>query len=285
MKNIIEKINVNLYGGRPLFGGREAPIEADEIYCDRADKCSFYADGKCLRCRAFLAPGCKFGRNSVTKGYTSRAAKYYSFKQKYEADECYSKLHYPSELAAIIDDVLYFNLKYTLVQKRREEDEKWKKDINGYLISETGFCSGDVYIPISDITNELLYAIFSYRPCAMMGGVITEYQSKVVPDVLMSLKKCAPKIYSTFISEYPQYDLEPNYVGKYAYIKTITDGSILTDCHGSKFTLKNGKLIGEKIKRGFVPFDGVMDCVVDVAETQTYKVDDNSQCNENTKFR
>ena len=268
-----------------MFGGKESPLEADEIYCDRADKCSFYADGKCLRCRSFLAPKCKFGRNTVTKGYTSRAAKYYDFKRKYEKEEYYHKLCYPSELAAVIDDVLYMNLKYTLVRKRTEKDDRWGKEVNGYLISDVGFCSGDTWIPIPEATNELLYAIFSYRPCAMMGGVIADYQAEVVPDVLMALKKCAPRIYSMFISEYPQYDLAPNYVGKYAYIKTMVDGSILTDCHGNKFTLTNGKLIGKNINRGFTPFNGTMDCVVDVEETKTYKVDKNAQCNENTKFR
>ena len=280
----MNKINVNLYGGKSIFGGKESPIEADEIYCDCADKCSFYADGKCLRCRSFLAPKCKFGSNSVIKGYTSRAAKYYDFKRKYEKDERYNKLHYPSELAATIDDSLYMNLKFTLVRKRTEKDDAWRNDVNGYLISECGFCSGDVFIPASDITNKLLFAIFSYRPCAMMGGVIQNYQSKVVPDVLMSLKKCAPKIYNDFISEYPQYDLKPNYVGKYAYIKTMVDGSVLTDCHGNNFTLKDGKLIGEKIKLGFTPFDGVMDCIVEVADSKTYEVNNNSQCDGNTRF-
>lgn len=280
----MKKINVDLYGGKSIFGGKESPLKADEIYCDRSDKCSFYADGKCLRCRALFSPGCKFGKNCVTKGYTSRAAKYYDFKKKYTGDEQYAKLNYPSELAAVIGDYLYLNLKYTLVRKRTDKDDSWKKDINGYLISEVGFCSGGAWIPLSEATSELLYAIFSYKPHAMMGGIITDYQAKVVPDVLMSLKKCAPQICGKFISEYPQYDLAPNYVGKYAYIKTMVDGSVLTDCHGNKFTLKDGKLIGESIKRGFTPFDGTVDCVVDVAESKTYKVDNNSQCNENTKF-
>jgi len=281
----MNKINVDLYGGKPIFGGKESPLESDEIYCDCADKCSFYADNKCLRCRSFLAPTCKFGRNSVSKGYTSRAAKYYDFKQKYQKDEYYNKLHYPSELAAVINDFLYLNLQFTRVCKRTEKSEAWEKDINGYLIEDGGFGSKSVFIPLSDITNELLFAIFSYKPCAMMGGVIQDYQSKVVPDVLMSLKKCAPKIYNDFISEYPQYDLKPNYVGKYVYIKTMVDGSVLTDCHGNNFTLKDGKLIGEKIKLGFTPFDGVMDCVVEVADSKTYKVDNNSQCDENTRFK
>lgn len=267
----MKKINVILYGGKSIFGGKESPLEADEIYCDRSDKCSFYAESKCLRCRTFLAPSCMYGKNRVTKGYTSRAAKYYDFKKKYTSDEQYNKLSYPSALAAVIGDNLYLNLRYTLVIKRTDKDEPWKKGINGYLISEAGFCKGDSWIPIAEVTNELLYAMFSYKPRAMMGGEITDYQAKVVPDVLMSLKKCAPQIYGKFISEYPQYNLEPNYVGKYAYIKTMVDGSVLTDCHGDKFTLKDGKLIGKGIKRGLIPFGGIMDCVVEVEDNRTYK--------------
>lgn len=281
----MNKINAALYGGQSLFGGRESPLEADEIYCDRSDKCSFCADGKCLKCRSFSSPRCKFGKCITTTGYTSRAAKYCNFKGKYEKDEHYSKLHYPSDLAAMIDDYLYLNLRYTLVRKRTEKDDKWKKDINGYLISEAGFCGGDLWLPILDATNEMLYAIFSYRPCTITGGVIKDYQAKVVPDVLMALKKCAPKIYNDFILAYPQFDLAPNYVGKYAYINTMANGSVLTDCHGNQFTLENKKLIGKGIKRGFTPFDGTMDCVVDVGETKVYKVDNNAQCSENTKFK
>jgi len=282
---IMNKINVNLYGGKSIFGGKESPLEADEIYCDRADRCSFYADNKCLRCRSFLSPTCKFGSNSIIRGYTSRAKKYYDFKRKYEKNEFYNKLHYPSEPAAVIDDFLYLNLQFTRVRKRTEEDDAWKKDVNGYLISAAGLGGKSAFIPIIDVTNELLYAIFSYRPCAIMGGVIKDYQLKVVPDVLMSLKKCAPKIYEDFITEYPQYDLKPNYVGKYAYIKTMVEGSVLTDCHGNNFTLKGGKLIGKNVKLGFTPFDGIMDCIVDVDDSKAYKVDANSQCDENTKFK
>ena len=49
-----EKINVMLYGGKSIFGGKETPIEADEIFCDRASECTFYKENKCLRCRAML---------------------------------------------------------------------------------------------------------------------------------------------------------------------------------------------------------------------------------------
>jgi hypothetical protein len=225
----MKKIHVNLYGGKGIFGGKETPLEADEIYCDRSEQCSFYKEGKCLRCRSFLAPTCKFGRNSITKGYTSRAKKYNEFKSKYKNDEVYGKLEYPTRLAAVIGDTLYMNLKFTLVRKKRDEEKTYSRCyrcVDGYEISEVGFSNGSCFIPFADITNDLLYGIFSYNPQAMMGGVITKYQEEVVPEVLQDLKKVAPDIYNKFIAEYPKYDIATNYIGKKAYVNSLKPGTI-----------------------------------------------------------
>ena len=225
------KISVNLYGGKGIFGGKETPLEADEIYCEMFDQCSFYKEGKCLRCRSFLAPTCRFGRNNITKGYTSRAQKYYTFKSKYQSDEVYGKLSYPNRLVAVIGDTLYMNLKYTLVMKKKDDSTRYCKCIEGYEISDRGFCNCDIFIPISDITNNLLYNIFSFKPQAMMGGHIKDYNEKVVPEVLLELKKLLPDIYSSFITEHPEFDFTPNYIGKKAYINSLKPGT--------KFKYKN----------------------------------------------
>lgn len=215
------KINVDLYGGKGIFGGRETPLEADEIYCDMFEQCTFYKEGKCLRCRSFLAPTCKFGRNNVIKGYTSRAKKYWEFKGKYQKDEVYNKLSYPNKLVAVMGDTLYMNLKFALVRKKRDEQTRYCKCIDGYEISEVGFGNGSCFIPLEDVTDDLLCGIFSYRPQAMMGGVIADYQNKVVPDVLQDLKRAVPDIYKRFITKYPEYDITPNYIGKKVYVNSL----------------------------------------------------------------
>ncbi len=282
---MMDKINVNLYGGKSLFGGKETPLEADIIYCDKAEECTFYKENKCLRCRSFFGPSCKFGRNEVIKGYTSRAKKYHYFKSQYEHDETYGRLEHPLNLTAVIGDTLYMNLKYVSVRKRKESDKKWEKDLEGYMIGGIGL-TRSAFIPLSDITNTLLYEIFSYEPCAMMGGIITDYQQKVVPDIIQDLKKIAPEIYEHFISEYPQYDIAPNYIGKYAYIKTMVDGSTLIDCHGNSYTLRGGKLYCDNMRKGFVPFNGESAKVeVTVKDNATYKITSNDQCDENTRFK
>ena len=89
-----------------------------------------------------------------------------------------------------------------------------------------------------------------------MGGIIEEYQNKVVPDIIQALKKVAPEIHKNFIAEYPEFDVAPNYIGKYAFIKTMVNGSKLEDAHGNIFILNNGKLVCEKWRLSFVPFKG-----------------------------
>ena len=282
------KINVDLYGGKGLFGGREKPLEADEIYCDVAEQCSFYKDNKCLRCRMFMAPTCKFGRNNVIKGYTSRAMKYYDFKNKYKSDDVYNKLSYPKKLVAIIGDNLYMNLKFTFVRKRRETDEKWKRDVEGYMISEAGLCSGYVFIPLEEVTDTLLYAIFSYRPHAMMGGVIAEYQNKVVPDILQDLRKVAPDIYNDFITKHPEYDIALNYIGKKAYINSLKPNTKFR-YKGCEWLYDGEYVSTENFEIGlYSPWwgDGFKhsDIRMKVTDKMLFEVNDNSIIDDDTRF-
>ena len=282
------KINVDLYGGKGICGGRETPLEADEIYCDMYEQCTFYKEGKCLRCRSFLAPTCKFGRNNIIKGYTSRAMKYYDFKNKYTSDEVYNKLSYPKKLVAVIGDNLYMNLKYTLVRKRRETDEKWKRDVDGYIISEVGFRSGDVFIPLNEVTDALLYAIFSYKPRAMMGGIIEDYQKKVVPEVLQDLKKAAPDIYNNFISKHPEYNIAPNYIGKKAYVNSLKPNTKFK-YKGYEWLYDGEYVSTENFNIGiFSPWclDGIKcsDVKMKVTDKMLFEINDNSIVDEDTKF-
>lgn len=222
----MEKISVDLYGGKSPFGGKETPLEAEEIFCDRADVCSYYKQGKCLNCRALFSSRCMYGRVVTTKGYTRRAAKYYDFKKKYQEDPVYNRLSYPYDCyAAAIGDTLYIRTGYVDVRARRENDEKWRRDINGYLVLDCGFGSHYVFLPFEKATNDLLKSIFDYRPHAMMGGVITDWEDKRVPQILQDMKKCVPEIYARFTAEYPEYIYEDNFIGKRALVSSLKPGT------------------------------------------------------------
>ena len=180
------------------------------------------------------------------------------------------------------------NVKFTLVRKRRETDEKWRRDVDGYIINDVGFGSGDVFIPINEVTDDLLYAIFSYKPHAIMGGVIEDYQKKVVPEVLQDLKKVAPDIYNDFIVKHPEYDIAPNYIGKKAYVNSLKPNTKFK-YKGCEWLYDGEYVSTENFDIGiYSPWwsDGVKHSDVRMKGTDKmlFEINDNSIVDEDTKF-
>ena len=286
-----KKISVHLYGGKGL--GRETPLEADTIFCEMTDNCSYYNAGKCLRHRAFMAPEtCKYGWVRTEKGYTSRAAKYYEWKKVRTSDPEYGKMDYPNTYIAVIGDWLYLRTLYVDVQEHRDRERYIRcQTVCGYDLSDPGFGQCFVFLPIDQVTNDLLYAIFSFHPYAMMGGLIKDYSEKHVPEMLQELRKVAPNIYEKFVSEYPEYRFEPNYIGKTAYVNSLKPGTVFrVDKKGE--WLFDGEYVSSvgKIDIGFgSPWwsqggalaEGVK---IKVDPKMTFKVMDNNIVDENTRF-
>ena len=120
-----------------------------------------------------------------------------------------------------MNNYLFLNTNYVIVRKKQPDD--FENDINGYIVKRAGFNSPQVFIPLEDITNELLYTIFSFSPKDMFGYEIERYKDEVVPEILQTIRIIIPDIYNKFILKYPQYDIVPNYIGKkslYIFFKT-----------------------------------------------------------------
>ncbi len=276
----MKKINVNLYGGKSLFGGKESPLEADTIYCDNADKCSLYKEGKCLRVRAFRTPFCKYGRTVSEKGYTSRAAKYGTFRSKYTSDECYKKLNSIGDTYfAVIGDYLLFRFIYVSVLTDKETGKIKIRPENHFGCQ---YC----FIEKEKCTAELLKNIFDLQPRTFFDDcIITNYRSKVVPEIMLGIKKEMPDLYKELISLDVSLDSKPDYRGKTAFISTMVDGSEIKNYNGDVFVLSNGKLKCKEYHNSLLPFYAeCAEIVIPVTDKMTYKIDDNSQVNEDTRF-
>lgn len=265
----MKKIDIKLYGGKSIFGGKETPLEAVIISCDKCDKCSFYKNNTCLKIRS-LGKICKYGKRDEIQGYTSKAKKYYEFREKYEKDECYSKLKRPETVIGKIDNEFVLNLPYI------NYDEGEFKD--------PGFYNPLIYIDEKNFTNDLIKKLLDFKPHAMFGGVITDYQDKEVPNFLSDLKTNFKEIYEDFIKEFPEYNTKVSYVGKKAYLGTLNNGSILIDCHKNEWIKEEKEIVCYKWGT-WLPFKGsATETRINITEDMIYTITDDNQVNDNTKF-
>lgn len=267
------KINIDLYGGKSIFKGvRETPLEAEITYCDKCDKCSFYKNKTCFNAGRFKA-NCKIGRKERVIGYTSRANKYYEFKRNWEKDEYYNKLKEPNTTIGIVEDTIILNLELIKISDDMvvEEDVGFGK-------------AGLIYIPLQKFTNDIIKKICDIRPRTVFDNVpIKKYYEEIVPRFLYELKINYEDIYNRFINEYPEYDKEPNFVGRKAYIYSLKDNIEIVDRKG-KFIKKDGYLTGN-YQSSFLPFDTKeAEIKIKINDKMICEITDNSQVDENTKF-
>lgn len=278
----MNKINVMLYGGFD----KKTKNRAEIVYCDKCESCSFYKKGTCLSVREFFSHDCKFGKVNCVTGYTQRAQKRYAFDRKYKEDECYGALKHPYDWrVGKIGDTILFNLTYAICDKRRWEWNEWV-DSETFKTRDCGFSTGTYsYIPIEELTSDLLDDILSYNPRAMTGGIIREYQNKIVPNILFELGKIVPDVYEKLIEDFPKYkEITPYFVGKKALIRSLPDGFVLEDSDG-KFVKNGDRLECKCYKRAFLPFRAKEgEITLKITDNMTYEIKDNSEVDENTEF-
>ena len=248
------KVNVELYGGKPLFGGREKPLVADEIYCECPTRCQFLENDTCVCCRAALALNhCPYGSMNRIKGYTSKAQKYGEFRSKYRADEVFSRLSYPRDVfLRIVGD-------YAFVYLPGVECSYVEKPDPDKLLSGTKFIgangkirfghpsliSGACWIPKDELRIEDIAYMASFAPRTWMGNEpIKSYQEKTVPAFIDDIKNYWSEMYAKLEKEHPALcGKQVDYRGRKAYLKTLKEGISVKDCHGNAFTFDGDKLV------------------------------------------
>lgn len=269
----MKKINVTLYGGKSIFKGvRETPLEAEITYCDKCEQCSFYKNKTCFN-SGRMKDNCKLGKKERVVGYTSRAKKYYDFKQTYTCDELYNVLNEPKNRIGIVNDIVILNLELIKIDE----------DMN--VIENVSFSKGElVYIPLQKFTNNIIKKICDIRPKVIFGyEPIERYYKEIIPRFLYELKTDYKNIYDRFINEYPEYDKEPDFVGRKAYIYSLKDNTEIKDRKGN-FIKQDGYLIGT-YKSSFLPFDvNEAELKLKITDKIVCEITDNSQVDENTKF-
>ena len=232
--NDTNKIHVGLYGD----GSRDARLREEIIYCDHADECSLYKEGKCLKITSPFASYCPLGNLVTVDGGTKRSKAFQRVGAEARADECYRKLKraYGTYFAVAGDQVIVGGMSLKLDLSYSPE--------NGYVFSvgSPGFLGGGrIAIPKAEFTVDVIKKIYSARPQAVMGGEIKLFREKQLPFFFLQMKRVWPEKYAEFADAVPDVkNLVPNYVGKLARVSTLNRDSVID---GFKFD--GDYLVGE----------------------------------------
>lgn len=285
MAKEMEVIHVGLYGGKSIFSGRETPLEASIISCGMKDQCSLFAQGQCAAIRSIGSSGCKHGKQTVKRGYTSRAMKYHQFKNEWRNHEKYGALESNTKKLAIIGDEVYFSYPYVNLKV----DDNGNIAIDGPTLS---FGNSVAFIPIENFTKDLIKRICDYRPRAIMGGTIGSYEKEVVPLFLSHLKEVFPKLFAEFTNKYKEYGESINYVGRKAYIHSLEPCDV-EDKSGRYPNLNNTWYWdGEHLnyKSGYISSMSIVshyeihELKIKPSENATVEITSNDQVTDKTKF-
>lgn len=262
------KIHVGLYGD----GSRNARLREEIIYCDCADECSLYRDGKCLKITSPFASYCPLGNLVTVDGGTKRSKAFQRVSTEARADECHGKLKraYGTYFAVAGEWAIVGGMSLYL-----------KYDSGTFEVHNPGFCGGNyVAIPKSEFTIDVIKKMYDARPIALMGGTLKHFQDDQLPFFLLQLKKVWPEKYAEFVAAVPQAkDVVPNYVGKWARVSTL-NRNVPVD--GFKFD--GDYLVGEF--RGYgLPFGARSANIrIPITDDLKTKITSNDQVTEETIF-
>lgn len=263
------KINVTMFGGKSIFGGRERPLEAVVSYCEYAEVCPALKSGRCPSNNPRMDSGqCHHIKTTRYQGYTSRAKKYYEFKNKWNSDEKMSSVKNSLLSVDIVgNSEVVFNIPHISLEKVMEGVVRY--DVN--LSPSEAF-----YMDESELTVELLDKIKNSKPQAFFGGTIDT--SKTFDSILLAIKEIKPELYEEYIGK-SEYAID--YRGRDAYLYTLKGG----------ITFGEWKWDGEHListEESYIYGEGVYgygDFTVKPNKEVTVEVKSNDWVDSNTKFK
>jgi hypothetical protein len=257
---------------------QNAKSECTTIYCKNTNNCQLHSRGECSLIAILDSIHCLYGRKNIEIGYTKRAKAYGStisdWKTKYKNAP---SLDFYSHKMAFVGDYVF--LPYS-----------WMNMNNSVPFLQHGstFQTGSHFLPLEHFTIFNIVNICYFRPQALIGGEIKQYQTDVVPKFIRHLSEVAPDIFQELVTEDSRIQniiAKYSNVGRRAILQTLNPNiKELKDIHGGLWswdgtylTSKNSKmsfgLVKEFDEIRILPKNGV-----------AVEVTDDNQVNKNTKF-
>lgn len=249
-----------------IFGDKGGNAARYKIDCQNPQGCDLFTkSNSCLLTSAMTS--CKFGRKTCVQGPTKRARSFYSWM----ADQTKQNAEFIGKLGS--------NKAYNRIAK-----------INGYyylpysFMSEMTFGNGaplaSKWVPEDAMTPGTLSHICSAQPKAMMGDVISDYQTKEVPKFLSDLRMFFPELFALLSEDNKKRAAGVSSIGRSADITTCLPGSYILAA--KRWDWDGRQLIGKSML--FQPVKGDITITIVPARGEPVKITDDAQVGPETVF-
>jgi len=240
--------------------------------CNKTEKCLHFNKGKCVCEYQFLGqvlcPNAK--RIDISSPTTSRSVKYIDWKAEMYKEYSTDVLCVNEKLCKVAD-YMYIPLLY----------------LKNY-VNSLPYIENEYFIPDKDFNIDTIQEIVTFKPQALMGGTIRNYQKKEVPKFIRQLKEEFNDLYEEWSKKYKdtakKYEISASNVGRRAYINTLKQGSKIYDRHDNEWIVDGENIICRQWKT-WLPFGETSTIVkIKITDDMIYKVKDDNTTDENTKY-
>lgn len=194
-----------------IFGKSKKSERANyrQIFCS-CESCPLKAKQECVLIDLFHA-ACPYGHVTSEEGPTQRAGSYYKWVSDRKKQK--GELGWPgfaTKKLAFIGEYVYVPYSHASMCKAVP-----------FLKHSMAFFTGTPFVKLEDWNLETVLMLIDFVPQAMMGGWITSYRTEEVPKFLAHLREVDPVMWRQLIAVRPEFDTEPNYVGRKALLLTL----------------------------------------------------------------
>lgn len=247
------------------------------LTCKCHEKCALYAKGNCVE----FDNRCPYGNLTSTTGYSRMSVKFGSWINKFKemhAEACAATLRQPKKLEYFMDMVYVPILFLNLNENIEFIDGKGAFSIAKPILKREDFSA-------TFISEQIL----NFKPYAIFGGVITDYQKKEVPKFLTWLKELDPDLFEEVKAmnpDHPAFSGITN-VGRKAILQTLNPNvGTFTDIHNGVWTWDGEYLYSKNSHFSFTLIDNheTEECRLKPNRNVVVTVSDDAQVNDSTEF-
>lgn len=199
---------------------KSARAECYTVHCGLPpdERCDLMGAGQCINATVMPSSRCPYAAPYGEVGPTRRSGDYRRWIEE-RKDRYTSQLPDRVNFAAA-QRVLSFVGQWVWLPYGHIE-------MNGgvpFLRHSSFLVDGSKFLRRSDWNLENVLKIVRFRPQAMMGGEIRQYQGESVPKFLAHLRERDPEMWRLLVEVMPELDKPPNYVGRKAILRTLRPG-------------------------------------------------------------